>query len=109
MKSAYFTACGLFVLALLLSGASESRYAEASRLLARCPQAEAPEAAGYRIDAMATRITGERMAYGGLVAAVLGALAWRVSVVRGKRVGKRMTPVIPLILFAAYGLQQFSS
>jgi hypothetical protein len=50
---------------------------------------------------------GNRFLIAGVVSAGIGLAAWLRSTVLGRRQGKRLRPVVPLVLFAVYVLLFF--
>ena len=103
MRIFYFIACGLLAMAIITEGIAKHHFATAKSSVARAiTRSESDRAvAGMEADSLVK--VGERFSLIGNLLALLGITAWIVST----RNPKRMTPVAPTVLLAAYILWYF--
>ena len=104
MKALYVLACCSFLAAILCDLCAKRQFSASAVGVARSVALGEPEQASARQEADAARHTGSGLALAGLFAAGLGVASWAVSMVQAVRLGKRLTPVIPLILLIAYAM-----
>jgi hypothetical protein len=105
VKLMYLIACCLFLAAIASNWSAERHYATAAITTAKSTKLDEFErnAAMHRPNAEIQ--IGARLGIAGLFAACLGVVAWVGSFTIGRRRGKRITPVIPLILCCTYLMQ----
>jgi len=102
MKPLYIIACCLFLAAIALDITAKRHFSAATRALAKSAGRGQLEKAQAWDKADAAVQVGSRFGFAGLVAAGLGLGSWFASFAKGKRQGKRLTPVIPLSLLIMY-------
>ena len=102
MKTLYVIACCLFLAAIVSDVTSKRHYATAAIGRAKSINLSDFERKTASDKSHAEVQIGTRFGITGMVAAGLGAAAWIASFTSGRRKGRRLTPVIPLILCVAY-------
>ena len=105
MKALYVIACCLFLTAFASEWVSEDHYTTAMVAIAKSiGLTEAEQTKAKALSIVEVQV-GNRYCLAGLFAAGLGVAAWIVSFTRGRREGRRLTPVIPLVLCVAYVME----
>lgn len=104
VKALYVLACCGFLAAILCDLSAKRHFSASAVGVARSVALGEPEQASARQGADAALHTGSGLALAGLFAAGLGVASWAVSMVQAVRLGKRLTPVIPLILLIAHAM-----
>ena len=107
MKTLYILACCLLACAVILDLAGKNSYSFSARSRARCLKAQPTELERIKQECKAALALGDRLTMGGMVAAAGGLLFWIASAIVGRNRGKRLTPVLPMGLLAAYVLLFF--
>ena len=104
MRILYIVACCLLMAAVVLDIAGKNRFSFAARCRAKSLMAEPPKEGRIKQESNAALAVGNRLATGGMVAAAGGLLVWIASAIVGRNQERRLTPVLPLGLLAAYVL-----
>jgi hypothetical protein len=104
MKTLHIMACCLFLAAIVADFGGKSYYSTAATTLAKAVAAGRTDDATARVEANAALSTGNRLTSLGMVIATIGLAVWLTSIILGRRQGRRMSPVVPLVMFAAYVL-----
>ena len=107
MKTLYILACWLLVCAVVLDIASKNSYSSSARSRARCLKAQPTELERIQQESRAALALGKRLTMGGMVAAAAGLLFWIAAAIVGHNQERRLTPVLPFGLLAAYVLLFF--
>ena len=107
MKILYILACCLLVSAVALDISGKNQYSFSARGRARSLKAQPAEQERIKQESQAALAIGNRLALAGMVAAVGGLVLWIASAIVGRMQERRLTPVLPLVLLAAYVLLFF--
>ena len=108
MKTLYIVANCMLLCAIACDATAESYCASGMRAIARAtaygPRQGTPERETVELEAGAAVRSAGWFKPAGLLAAGIGVASWVASVVQGKRSGRRLTPVIPWVLFLTYAM-----
>jgi hypothetical protein len=104
MRILYILASCLLVCAVALDIAGKNQCSFAARSRARSLKAQRTERERIEQESKTALAIGNRLTMGGMVAAAGGLLFWIASAIVGQNQGRRLTPVLPLGLLAAYVL-----
>ena len=108
MKTLYIIACCLFLAAIACDETCKNYYTTAMVIRAKSMRFSDLEKA----KAIALADTKGRIGLGfgltGLLTAGIAVVAWIMSAIKGGRAGKRLTPVIPLILCVVYLMEMLT-
>ena len=103
MKGLYFLACGLLAISIIMESFAKHYFSTASVTVARAIALSSSERSEAHNESDALGKTGRRFSLAGITLAIVGLCLWVFSL-RGE---KRMTPVLPISLLAAYVLLLF--
>ena len=98
MKVLYLLACALLAIAIVMDLAAKLRFSSAAQMNARAARFSEVEPSNVQEEVDHLVKVGNRFSLLGNVLAVFGVGCWIVSL----RSPKRMTPVVPIVLLAAY-------
>ena len=104
MKTTYISACGLLLCAILFDLSAKRGFAYVADRKARCLTAEQEMQENVKEECETALKYVHQQTISSIVSGILGFGFWIISVVRQKAMGKRLTPVLPLVLLIAYAL-----
>ncbi len=102
MKTLYVIACCLFLAAIVLDGYGKHYASTAAQISAKAVEASESDRAFARQESDAGLHKCALLNGLGMVTAAAGLPVWLASLILAKRRGKRMSPVLPLVLFVGY-------
>ena len=104
MKTLYIASCLMFLLAVVCNLAAKHEYSGALRVRAVAVGIGGAAAMPVQAEGGRLVVQGERIEVVGWVAVACAIVLWGGAWMVGRKQGKCLTPLVPVVLLVAYGL-----